>query len=236
VPCTWRPGPISTSSSSSNSNPFSTCPRRVHLIGRAFAANVPRQRRQAESGRHSQTLREDCSEATHLWRPRICRPARDDGRAASGTDVAREAVSIVAVNAQTGERRVFDRTSGVSLVDAMIATTASFRLGSCGFRRGALHRWRIPFEQQRRSRGRLRRGHRPLAPRPRMGVGSRSTGRKRIGAQSLRRARHCHSTPTRLRRRRNLRKPWNPAIRTPTAKAAFEQGKRVGGELELGRA
>jgi hypothetical protein len=35
-------------------------------------------------------------------------------------------VSIVAVNAQTGERRAFHRTSGVSLVDAMIATTACF--------------------------------------------------------------------------------------------------------------
>jgi NTE family protein len=35
-------------------------------------------------------------------------------------------VLIVAINAETGERRAFDRTSGVSLVDAMIATTASF--------------------------------------------------------------------------------------------------------------
>jgi NTE family protein len=30
--------------------------------------------------------------------------------------------------------------------------------------------------------------------------------------------------------------PGNPAIRTPTARAAFEQGKRVGGGGELGRA
>jgi predicted acylesterase/phospholipase RssA len=35
-------------------------------------------------------------------------------------------VLIVAVNAGTGERRAFDRASGVSPVDAMIATTASF--------------------------------------------------------------------------------------------------------------
>jgi NTE family protein len=35
-------------------------------------------------------------------------------------------LSIIAVDAETGERRVFERTSGVILVDAMIATTASF--------------------------------------------------------------------------------------------------------------
>jgi NTE family protein len=35
-------------------------------------------------------------------------------------------VLIPAVNAETGERRVFDRDSGISLVDAVIATTASF--------------------------------------------------------------------------------------------------------------
>jgi NTE family protein len=35
-------------------------------------------------------------------------------------------VLIVAVNAETGERRAFDRDSGIDLVDAVIATTASF--------------------------------------------------------------------------------------------------------------
>jgi len=35
-------------------------------------------------------------------------------------------VLIAAVNAETGERRVFDRESGIALVDAVIATTASF--------------------------------------------------------------------------------------------------------------
>ena len=35
-------------------------------------------------------------------------------------------VLIVAVNAETGERRAFDRNSGIDLVDAVIATTASF--------------------------------------------------------------------------------------------------------------
>lgn len=35
-------------------------------------------------------------------------------------------ISIVAVNADTGHRRVFDKNSGVSLVDAMMATTAFF--------------------------------------------------------------------------------------------------------------
>jgi NTE family protein len=35
-------------------------------------------------------------------------------------------VLIAAVNAETGQRRVFDRDSGIDLVDAVIATTASF--------------------------------------------------------------------------------------------------------------
>ena len=35
-------------------------------------------------------------------------------------------VSIVALNAETGARRVFNSASGASLVDVMIATTASF--------------------------------------------------------------------------------------------------------------
>lgn len=35
-------------------------------------------------------------------------------------------VLITAVNAETGERRAFDRESGIDLVDAVIATTASF--------------------------------------------------------------------------------------------------------------
>jgi NTE family protein len=35
-------------------------------------------------------------------------------------------ILVVALNAETGERRVFDRDSGIDLVDAIIATTASF--------------------------------------------------------------------------------------------------------------
>jgi NTE family protein len=35
-------------------------------------------------------------------------------------------VLITAVNAETGERRAFDRDSGIDLVDAILATTASF--------------------------------------------------------------------------------------------------------------
>jgi NTE family protein len=35
-------------------------------------------------------------------------------------------VLVAAVNAETGERRSFDRHSGIDLVDAIIATTASF--------------------------------------------------------------------------------------------------------------
>ena len=35
-------------------------------------------------------------------------------------------VLIATVNADTGERRIFDRDSGIALVDAVIASTASF--------------------------------------------------------------------------------------------------------------
>ena len=38
----------------------------------------------------------------------------------------KQRVLIAAVNAETGERRAFDRDSGIDLVDAVIATTASF--------------------------------------------------------------------------------------------------------------
>jgi len=41
-------------------------------------------------------------------------------------DWPEQRVLIVAVNAETGERRAFDRDSGIDLVDAVIATTASF--------------------------------------------------------------------------------------------------------------
>ena len=46
----------------------------------------------------------------------------------------RRNVLITAINAETGERRAFDRDSGINLIDAVIATTASF---------GALP---VPFE------------------------------------------------------------------------------------------
>jgi NTE family protein len=38
----------------------------------------------------------------------------------------KQRVLIAAVNAETGERRAFDHDSGIDLVDAVIATTASF--------------------------------------------------------------------------------------------------------------
>lgn len=41
-------------------------------------------------------------------------------------DWPKERVLIVAINMETGERRAFDRDSGIDLVDAIIATTASF--------------------------------------------------------------------------------------------------------------
>jgi NTE family protein len=38
----------------------------------------------------------------------------------------KQRVLITAVNAETGERRAFDRESGIDVVDAILATTASF--------------------------------------------------------------------------------------------------------------
>src|SRR5678815_5045828 len=35
-------------------------------------------------------------------------------------------IQLIALNAETGVRRAFDRESGISLVDAVMATTASF--------------------------------------------------------------------------------------------------------------
>lgn len=42
-------------------------------------------------------------------------------------------VLITAINAETGERRAFDRDSGIDLVDAVIATTASFGASPVAF-------------------------------------------------------------------------------------------------------
>lgn len=42
------------------------------------------------------------------------------------TSWPQQRVLLTAVNAETGERRAFDRDSGIDLVDALIATTASF--------------------------------------------------------------------------------------------------------------
>lgn len=44
----------------------------------------------------------------------------------SAQEWPQQRVLITAVNAETGERRVFDRNSGIDVVDAIIATTASF--------------------------------------------------------------------------------------------------------------
>jgi NTE family protein len=57
--------------------------------------------------------------------------AGPDRRKTVGSQLSLEAwpeqrVVIVAVNAETGERRAFDSASGIDLVDAVIATTASF--------------------------------------------------------------------------------------------------------------
>jgi NTE family protein len=61
----------------------------------------------------------------------VASPSKPDRRTAVAAQLPLQAwpdrrVLITAVNAETGERRAFDAHSGIDLVDAMIATTASF--------------------------------------------------------------------------------------------------------------
>jgi hypothetical protein len=55
---------------------------------------------------------------------------------------------MVEVNVETGERRAFDRHSGVELVDVLVATTAFWGAPPVVFRR-PLYRWRVLLKRQR---------------------------------------------------------------------------------------
>jgi NTE family protein len=145
-------------------------------------------------------------------------------------------VSIVAVNAETGERRPFDRTSGVSLIDAMIATTASFGsppavIDGQHYVDGGYHSSNnadlaVGFDEVIVLSLRAPPWALALVPLEESVSALRASGAHVTVIQPDEASEAAATSES----------PGNPAIRTPTAKAAFEQGKRVGGGGELGRA
>lgn len=145
-------------------------------------------------------------------------------------------VAIVAVNAETGERRVFDRTSGVSLVDAMVATTAAFgatpalidghRYIDGGYHSSNNADLAVGFDEVIVLSLRAPPGALALVPLEESVSALRASG-TRVTVIQPDEASEDAVTSGSL---------GNPAIRAPTARAAFEQGKRVGAGGELGRA
>ncbi len=92
-------------------------------------------------------------------------------------------VLITAVDAHTGEPVVFDRHSGVDLVDAVAASAASGP--SLRYRRQPIHRWRLPtIQRECRSGSRIRAGAgavttwRQITGAAGMGHASRGAGRR----------------------------------------------------------
>jgi NTE family protein len=140
-------------------------------------------------------------------------------------------VSIVALNAETGERRVFDRTSGVSLVDVMIATTASFgatpalidgqRYIDGGYHSSNNADLAAGFDEVIVLSLRAPPGALALVPLEETVPALEASG-ARVTVIRPDQASEAAITSG---------SPGSPAVRTPTAKAAFEQGKRVGDEL-----
>ena len=93
-------------------------------------------------------------------------------------------VLIMAVDAHTGEPVVFDRHSGVDLVDAVAASCARARRPSLQYRRQPIHRRRLPIQRECRSGSRIRAGagavttRRQITGAAGLGHASRSTGRR----------------------------------------------------------
>jgi NTE family protein len=145
-------------------------------------------------------------------------------------------VSIVAVNAETGERRVFDRTSGVSLVDVMIATTASFGappavIDGQHYIDGGYHSSNnadlaIGFDEVIVLSLRAPPGALALVPLEETLSALKASGSHVTLIQPDEASQDAVTSGS----------VGNPAIRTPTATAAFEQGKRVGAAGAPGRA
>jgi NTE family protein len=142
-------------------------------------------------------------------------------------------VWIFAVNAETGQRRAFDRTSGVSLVDAMIATTASFGatppvIDGQPYIDGGYHSSNnadlaVGFDEVVVLSLRAPAGALALVPLEESVAALRASGARVTVIQPDQASEDAIASGS----------PGSPAIRAPTAKAAFEQGKRVGAEATV---
>lgn len=143
-------------------------------------------------------------------------------------------VSIVAVNAQTGERRTFDRTSGVSLVDAMVATTASFGSAPAfidgryyidgGYHSSNNIDLASGFDEVIVLSLRAPPGALALVPLEESVAALRAAGATITVVQPDEESERAVASGS----------PGNPAIRAPIAKAAYQQGRRLG-EIGLPR-
>lgn len=136
-------------------------------------------------------------------------------------------VWIFAIDVETGERRAFDRASGVSVVDAMIATTASFGappaiIDGHHYIDGGYHSsnnadMAVGFDEVIVLSLRAPPGALALVP-LRESVSALEASGVRVTVVQPDEASEAALTSA---------SPGNPAIRAPTAKAAFEQGKRA---------
>jgi NTE family protein len=145
-------------------------------------------------------------------------------------------LSIVALNAETGERRVFDRTSGVRLVDALIATTASFgaapvliegqRYMDGGYHSSNNADLADGFEEIIVLSLRAPPGALALVPLDETVSALKASGARVTVIRPDEASEAAIASGS----------PGSPSVRAPTAKAAFEQGKRVAGGGGLDRA
>ena len=138
-------------------------------------------------------------------------------------------VAIVAVNAETGARRAFDRASGASLVDVMVATTASFGWAPAlidghhyidgGYYSSNNADLASGFDEVIVLSLRAPAGGLALVPLEESAATLKASG---AHVTLIRPDKDSQEAAT-------SGSPGNPAIRTPTAKAGYEQGKRLAG-------
>ena len=144
-------------------------------------------------------------------------------------------VSIVAVNVETGERRAFDRSSGASLVDVMLATTASFGappvpIDGALYFDGGYHSSNnadlaVGFDEVIVLSLRAPPGALALVPLAECVAALEASGANVTVLQPDEASEEAITSGS----------PGNPALRAPTAKAAFEQGRRLADGGRLGR-
>jgi NTE family protein len=140
-----------------------------------------------------------------------------------------KALVIVAVNAETGERRAFDRNTGVELVDAVVATTAfwgwppaffeGYHYIDGGFYSSDNADLASGFDQV------LILALRP--PVPSLCVASLDEAVKSLRAGGAR-VEVVHPDEDCLQAFASAGGPMNPAVRAPAAKAGRVQGQRLG--------